>query len=80
MSEQDTSRVTWKIYGDAMQVVGEALILGVAAGLACVIAAALLDLAVVWALAPLVSVIVFAMRLRSRGTEVQDRLQKGQEV
>lgn len=79
MSEQQ-DQATWKIYGDAMQVVGEALILGVVAGVVCVVAAVLFDTALVWALAPLVGIIVFAARLRARGTEVQDRLQKGQQV
>lgn len=78
MSEEQAGG--WRIYGDAMQVVGEALILGVIAGLVCVGVALLFDTALVWALAPLAGVLVFAIRVRARGAEVQDRLQKGQQV
>lgn len=76
--EQTTDRATWKVYGDGLQTFADAVLIAVLVGAAFVIAAAVFDAALLWALAPLAATVGFAVRLRSRGTQILERVERGQ--
>ena len=83
-----SERVMWRAYADLVSVLGEAVIAAAVTGAALTVVVVLVTVvfqsttvAVLLGLVPLLGAMVaFGRTLRSRGTEVKERLNRGQSI